>query len=206
MSSFVGHSLAGLLSYAMIQQAGGDRAQQSHQLSWIWLAWLLVVASFPDIDHVIPGLRVPQADQTMRITHSFLGVLLLPGCTMLGLWLRSKRGKTYQLQSSQVVLAGLSHLLLDLLTGAFALPLLYPFSTQMFKLPFGLLPSAGRIQLTNYFLYRNLLIELGVLIPLSLSLLLIIRGATTSRQSLFAIVTGFVISGCFMVWAFTLSR
>lgn len=206
MSSFMGHSLAGLTTYAITQQFQADRLNESSQPNWRWLIWLLVVASIPDIDYLIPGLRVQQANQTLRITHSLLGVLLIPGCTILGLWLLGKREKNYKLQSLQVVLVGFSHLLLDLLTGVFPLPLLYPFSTQTFRLPFGLLPSAGRIQLSNYFLYRNLLIELGVLVPLSMSLLLSVRDSANSGKRLLVIVAGLVVSVCFMIWAFTLSR
>ncbi|MGB3755930.1 MAG: hypothetical protein WBA07_06095, partial [Rivularia sp. (in: cyanobacteria)] len=75
-----------------------------------------------------------------------------------------------------------------------------------FRLPFGLLPSAGRIRLTNYFMYRNIFIELGVLIPLSISLLLFVRDSTKSGNRLLIIVAGFVVSVCFTIWAFTFSR
>ncbi|MBL1174787.1 metal-dependent hydrolase [Pantanalinema sp. GBBB05] len=206
MSSFIGHTLAGLTTYAATQPFQSEHSQQSHPLDWKWLLWLLVIASIPDIDYLIPGLRLQPANQILRITHSLLGVLLLPGCTMLGLWLLGKRGSSYKLQSLQVVLVGLSHLLLDLLTGVFPLPLLYPFSLQVFKLPFGLLPSAGRIQLSNYFLYRNLLIELGVLMPLSISLVLSVRNSARSPKGRLLVVAGLVVSVCFMVWAFSLDR
>lgn len=206
MSSFIGHSLAGLATYAITQQLQSDRTNEISQPNWRWLIWLLIVASIPDIDYLIPRLRVQQANQTLRITHSLLGVLFIPSCTILGLWLLGKRGTSYKLQSLQVVLVGLSHLLLDLLTGVFPLPLLYPFSTQTFRLSFGLLPSAGRIQLSNYFFYRNLLIELGVLVPLSMSLLLSVRDSIKSGKFLLVIVAGLVVSICFMIWASTLSR
>ena len=200
MSSFIGHSLAGLTTYAVTQQS-----QKSRRFDWIWLIWLLVIASIPDIDYLIPALRIRQANQTLRITHSLLGAILIPGFTILGLWLLGKRGKSFKFKSLQVVLVGLSHLLLDMLTGVSALPLLYPFSLQTFKLPFGLLPSAGRIRLTNYFFYRNIFIELGILIPLSISLLLSVRDSTSGNR-LLVIAAGFVISVCFTIWAFTLSR
>ena len=206
MSSFIGHSLAGLTTYAITQQLQTHRLNESKGFNWIWLIWLLVIASIPDIDYLIPALRIREANQTLRITHSLLGAILMPGFTILGLWLLGKRGKIFKLQSLQVVLVGLSHLLLDMLTGVSALPLLYPFSMQTFRLPFGLLPSAGRIRLTNYFLYRNIFIELGVLIPLSISLLLSIRDSTKSGNRLLVIATGLVISVGFTIWAFTLSR
>lgn len=206
MSSFIGHSWAGLATYAITQQLQDDPPQRTNLTNWAWLIWLLVVASLPDIDYLIPALRVPSDPQTLRITHSFLGVLLLPGCTILGLWLLGRRGTRFKQQSVQAALVGFSHLVLDLLTGVSPLPLLYPFSMQAFRLPFGVLPSAGRIQLGNYFLYRNLLIELGVLVPLSLSLLLMVRNSIRFRGRLGAIGAGLVVSGCFMAWAASLSR
>jgi membrane-bound metal-dependent hydrolase YbcI (DUF457 family) len=206
MSSFIGHSLAGLTTYAVTQHLQTHRLTESRQFDWIWLIWLLVVASILDIDYLIPALRIREDNQTLRITHSFLGAILMPGCTILGLWLLSKRGKSFKFQSLQVILVGLSHLLLDMLTGVSALPLFYPFSLQAFRLPFGLLPSAGRIRLTNYFFYRNIFIELGVLIPLSISLLLSIRSATKSGNRLLVIAAGFVVSVGFTIWAFSLSR
>lgn len=206
MSSFIGHSLAGLTTYTITRQLQSNRLSESRRFYWIWPIWLLVVASMPDIDYLIRVLRIQQADQTIRITHSLLGAILMPGCTILVLWLLGKRGKSFKFQSLQVILVGLSHLLLDMLTGVSALPLLYPFSLQTFKLPFGLLPSAGRIRLTNYFFYRNIFIELGVLIPLSISLLLSIRDSTRSGNRLLVIAAGLVVSLCFVIWAFSLSR
>jgi membrane-bound metal-dependent hydrolase YbcI (DUF457 family) len=206
MSSFIGHSLAGLTTYAVTQQLQTHRHSESKRFNWVWLIWLLVVASIPDIDYLIRGLRIREADQTLRISHSLIGAILMPSFTILGLWLLGKRGKSFKFQSLQVVLVGFSHLLLDMLTGVSILPLLYPFSLQAFKLPFGLLPSAGRIQLSNYFFYRNIFIELGVLIPLSISLLLFVRDSTKSGNRLLVIATGLLVSVGFMIWAFSLSR
>ena len=111
MSSFIGHSLAGLTTYALTQQS-----QKSSRINWIWLIWLLVIASIPDIDYLIRTLRIREANQTLRISHSLLGAILMPGCTILGLWLLGKRGKSFKFKSLQVILVGMSHLLLDLLT------------------------------------------------------------------------------------------
>ena len=159
----------------------------------------------PDIDYLIPSLILQHNDRRVRTSHSFLGALIVPVCTILILWLLGKRGKTLKLMGLQAILAGLSHLLLDLLTGVLPLPLLYP-SLEVFRLPFGLLPSAGKIQLTNYLFYRNLSIELGVILPLSISLLLVIRDATPFGKHRFIIATGLLVSAYFMNWAFTLSR
>jgi inner membrane protein len=204
MSSFIGHSFAGLTTYAITQQIQRDRPPLLNSLNWKWIIWLLLIASIPDIDYLIPSLRVQQADHILRITHSFLWVSLLPTFTILRLW--SNQGKSYPLQSLQVILVGFSHLLLDLCVGVFPLPLLYPFSTQTFSLPFGLLPSAGRIQLSNYFFYRNLFIELGVLVPLSMSLLLMAQGSTKTNRARSLIASGLAISIGFMIWAMNLGR
>jgi inner membrane protein len=204
MSSFIGHSLAGLTAYAATQQWQTPRWHS--RISWGWLIWLLVIASIPDIDYLIPGLRIKPAQQVLRTTHSLIGVMLVPACTMLLLWSLGHRGKVFQLKGLQVILAGLSHLLLDLMVGVFPLPLLYPFSMKAYKLPFGLLPSAGRIQLNNYLLYQNLLIELGVLLPLSFSLLLMTKDTAMSIGRLCAIGLGLSISSYFMHWAWGLGR
>jgi inner membrane protein len=203
MSSFIGHSLAGLTVYAVFQDFSVDRNASGKRVDRIWSIWLVTVASILDIDYLIPALRVQQDDRILRITHSIVGGSIVPLCTIFGLWLLGKRGKNLKIKSLQVILAGFSHLLLDLLTGVFPLPLLYPFTTETFRLPFGLLPSAGRIQLNNYLLYRNLFIEMGVIVPFAVSLATIVRRRKHSHWSL---SIGLAISACFAVWAFTLDR
>jgi inner membrane protein len=205
MSSFVGHSLAGLTVYLTTIELQPNRQYTSIRNNLPWLIWLVSIASIPDIDYLIPALILQHDRHRIRTTHSFVGVLIVPVCTILVLWLLSKQGKALKLRSWQAILAGLSHLLLDLLTGVLPLPLLYP-NMGVFRLPFGILPSAGKIQLTNYLFYRNLSIELGVILPLSISLLLVIRDATPFGKNRFIIATGLLVSAYFMNWAFTLNR
>jgi inner membrane protein len=212
MSSFLGHSCAGLTVYLTTElqlnsqnRLSSRAALPKFKYDLPWLMWLTTIACIPDIDYLISGLILQYDRHKVRTTHSLIGVLVVPAGTILLLWLLGKRDKTFKLRSLQSIFAGLSHLLLDLLTGVLPLPLLYP-NPQVFRLPFGLLPSAGKIQLTNYFFYRNLSIELGVLVPLSISLILIIRDRTPFGKHRFAIATGLFISACFMTWAFTLSR
>jgi inner membrane protein len=205
MSSFIGHSLAGLTIYLTTTELQTNRRDISIRHNLSWPIWLVSIASMPDIDYLIPSLILQHHGHRIRTTHSLLGVLIAPACTILILWLLGKRGKTFKLRSWQSILAGLSHLSLDLLTGVLPLPLLYP-NLQVFRLPFGLLPSAGKIQLTNYLFYRNLSIELGVLVPLSIILLLTIRDGTPFGKHRFIIATGLLVSAYFMIWAFNLSR
>ena len=204
MSSFIGHSLAGLTVYLTTTEFQVSR-QESIRKNLPWLMWLISIASMPDIDYLIPALILQHDGHRVRTTHSLIGVLIVPVCTILGLWLLGRRGKTLKLRSWQAILAGLSHLLLDLLTGVLPLPLLYPH-LEVFRLPFGLLPSAGKIQLNNYLFYRNLSIELGVILPLSISLFLAIRDANLFGKHRFTITGGLLVSAYFMRWAFMLSR
>jgi inner membrane protein len=183
-----------------------DRTNRFDRSNWLWLGVLIAIALIPDIDYLIPQLKLQAGVQVLRITHSFVGVLLFPTIGISILWLLGDRGESFKLKSYQLIIAGLSHLLLDTLTGVYPKPWLYPFSLAAFKLPFGLLPSAGKVDLTNYLFYRNLSIEAGVLIPLSISLFLSIGDSAKRGKRQLIIGTGLLISGYFMIWAARLSR
>ena len=199
MSSFIGHSLAAISTYSV--------EKQPPSLNKIyWLGWLIIIASAPDIDHIVRTLHLTSQHQDIRITHSILLSLLLPFGTIVVLTLLGCKGRSLIFRSQQVILAGFSHLVLDLLTGVNKLPLLWPFSNEIFKLPFGILPSAGGVNLFNYFLYRNLLIEIGVLAPLVYIAFLISHDQNTTRQQQIGIGGLLVSSICFIFWAFSLSR
>ena len=165
MSSFLGHSLAAATVYVATEFT----LPVAKEKSWLksdrlfWLGWLIVVASIPDLDYVVHAWNSTN-NQGLRITHSTLFSLIAPCLTIAWLWLGKRQhiGK----KIIQVVMAGLSHLALDLSVGVTPLPLLFPFVKIPFKLPFGILPSAGRIDLDNYYFYRNLWLEMGVLLPL----------------------------------------
>jgi inner membrane protein len=206
MSSFIGHSMAGLTAHAIGQKLQPNGQERNTWQARLWLMWLVAIASIPDLDYLIPALKLQHAGQTLRITHSFLGVLLIPIGTILLLRLAGSRGRYFALKSYQLVVVGLTHLCFDLLTGVFPEPLFYPFSDLTFRLPFGLLPSAGKIQLTNYLFYRNLLIEMGVLMPLALCLFLSVGNSVKSSERRVIIAIGISVSSCFMLWAASLSR
>jgi|SRR5919199_1151281 hypothetical protein len=199
MSSFIGHSLAAISTYSVEKQP-----QSPNKI--YWLGWLIIIASAPDIDHIVRTLHLTSQHQDIRITHSILLSLLLPFGTIVVLTLLGCKGRSLIFRSQQVILAGFSHLVLDLLTGVNKLPLLWPFSNEIFKLPFGILPSAGGVNLFNYFLYRNLLIEIGVLAPLVYIAFLISHDQNTTRQQQIGIGGLLVSSICFIFWAFSLSR
>jgi hypothetical protein len=198
MSSFVGHSLAALAIHAL------SRDSRSAPFRWVWLFWLTVLASAPDVDYVSRALS-SSAHGGLRITHSVFSSLLLPSATYLALFLAGMRGGRLHSHGIQAVLAGGSHLLLDLLVGVTPLPLFWPLQNTAYALPFGILPSAGQIRLSNYYFYRNLLIELGILVPLFYSLYLgSQRSIGRNRRWKVAGLLG--ISACFILWSLRLSR
>ena len=213
MSSFLGHSLVASSIYwsAHLSQRNSSRKR------FLWFLWLIVVASAPDIDYLVAAWN-SAANQGLRITHSILFSLILPSCTIVLLGFSGVRGRQLRSQSIQVIFAGLSHLVLDMLVGVTPLPLLWPIALQRFKLPFGILPSAGRLQLSNYYLYRNLWIEIGVLVPLLAAIFLLRRpGAKTPLPKgikkvaillwrPLAIALLLLVSTRFMYWGYSLPR
>lgn len=199
MSSFVGHSLSAIAIYFTQERALISKNRV------FWLIWLIIVASAPDIDYLIPELNL-SAHQGLRITHSFLFIAILPCCTIAVF----KFFKFPEYKSKKefilLVLAGLSHLLLDLLVGVTPLPLLWPFSHHKFLLPFGILPSAGKISLSNYYFYRNLSIELGVILPLVIVTYLFSEKLAKKAEYKWIIAGLIICSIYFMHWSYTLPR
>ena len=199
MSSFFGHSLA---AYSLASAARYQQEPSSPR--FVWAGWLIVLASAPDADYLIPGLN-SRAHHGLRITHSVAFSLVLPLCTAVALCLTSRDGRKLRSLSVCAALAGLSHLVLDFFVGVTPLPLLWPFSAATFASPAGVLPSAGRVQLSNYYFYRNLVIEMGVLAPV----LYVARGVycgTIGGQNRARIIVLLTIAGCFIAWSLSLSR
>lgn len=201
MSSLIGHSLAGLTV--------GITKKQSCFLAtvWarlLWMFWLVVVAIAPDFDYVVPFLY-PSANAGLRITHSLCCALLLPTLTIVCLRVLGCDRKSLFKATAQLTLASLSHIGLDLLVGVTALPLLWPINSNVFKLPFGLLPSAGKPSLSNYYFYYNLGIEMGALIPLSCGLIISqYKRLSVWRWGIISLLLS--VSAYFMNWAYGLSR
>lgn len=199
MSSFIGHSFA---AYTLASAAPYGRGAAS--LRFVWAAWLIVLASAPDVDYLVPALN-SRAHHGLRITHSVAFSLVLPLCTAVVFCLTGRGGRGLKALGVCAALAGLSHLALDFLVGVTRLPLLWPLSAATFASPAGILPSAGGLQLTNYYFYRNLVIELGILGPT----LYVARGlycGALGVQNRARIIVLLMIAGCFIAWSLGLSR
>jgi len=199
MSSFLGHSLAAYTLASAVRQPTTSPLGRLR-----WTVWLIVIASAPDIDYLIPALRSP-AHYGLRITHSITFSFILPSCTCLVLYLAKSPERQRRSLSFCVVLAGLSHLVFDFLVGVTPLPLLWPLSAAAFASPLGILPSAGRIQVFNYYLYRNLLIEVGILAPTLFLARGFYRGEIDGGNKT-RIIALLLIAGCFIIWSVDLSR
>jgi inner membrane protein len=199
MSSFLGHSLA---AYSLFSLDG--RGRPSSLWRALWLAWLVVLASAPDIDYLVPALGAP-AHQGSRITHSIALSMALPLLSVGALYFVKGLKSQRRLLSVCALLAGLSHLVLDFLVGVTPLPLLWPLDSAAFASPFGILPSAGRIQLSNYYLYRNVLIEVGVLAPVCYVMRGLYLGELSTRNRAKVLIL-LLVAGCFVAWSVSLSR
>ena len=210
MSSFVGHSLA---AWTIHKSSGFFLNKAPTRLNrLLWLGWLIVVAVAPDLDHFIPALH-SSVHEGLRITHSLLICQILPVLTTLFLWIWGQKAfgsllpaRALLIAGVKVSLVGFSQIILDLLVGVTPLPLLWPFSSQMFKLPFGVLPSAGKLQLSNYDLYYNLFIELGVLAPLSYCTCRLSVAKPLTWRARVIILFLMLVSARFMYLACRLSR
>ncbi len=206
MSSFIGHSLIGSTIFVASKNDRNHRLLTPYSYSnLIWLGWFIVVANTPDLDYIIPFLH-PSSNDGLRITHSLLFSLILPLSTFVYLQFNLQHKQKWIKYIIPLIFAGLSHLVLDLLVGVTPLPLLFPFTENTFKLPFGILPSAGKIDLSNYYFYHNLGIELGVIIPLICILLLTKKQPKIDRQKLIILALLFFISVICMYLALNLTR
>lgn len=199
MSSFLGHALAGWAAYSLT----GPRPPRA--TGFLWPLWLVFIALFPDLDYGVAALQARRHDG-LRITHSLAFALLLPLLTVAVLALRGCRGADLRQRGMQVLIAGLSHLLLDLLVGVTPAPLLWPLTDAEVRLPFGVLPSAGHPRLSNPLFYRNLLIEMGVLLPLA-GIVQLARSNQFRPPQKNALIVGMAaVSLLFMAWGYSLGR
>ena len=199
MSSFLGHGLAAYSLFSLNQ-----RKWPSTLPAPMWLGWLIVLACAPDIDYLVPALA-RHAHRGSRITHSIAFSLILPLLSVGALYFVQSLRSQRRLLSICAVLAGLSHLVLDFLVGVTPLPLLWPLNAAGFSSPVGILPSAGRIDLSNYYFYRNLLIEVGVLVPLLFVARELYLGRISTRNKAGMLIL-ILVAGCFIVWSVSLSR
>jgi len=207
MSSFIGHALTGLGVYTSTQPVEKTTQRNLSLRDLLWPAWLVFVALAPDLDYIFRSLHVwSDSMGYVRVTHSFVGCLAFPLLTLPVLSRLKLARETRRLCAVQVVLAGLSHLAMDLLVGVASLSLLWPFTERRFRLPFGILPSGPAFRLDNFYMYRNLLIEVGALVPLYAGIYLARLAKLDGRKRRIGVAALWLCSLAFMGWSFTLAR
>lgn len=161
MSSFIGHSItAGVVFLAR------RRPKEDFSIKGLlWFFCLGIAAIAPDLDYFLPFLQKSNHGG-IRISNSFVYSIIFPSIICIGMLIARVPRNIFRLRATQIMIAGLSHIVLDYLVGVHPLPLFWPFSDVTYKSPIGILPSAGALSLSNFYFYRNLAIELGVLVPI----------------------------------------
>jgi inner membrane protein len=203
MSSLFAHLAAGATVFAC--RGPKLRTPTARRL----LPACLALAVLPDMDYLAWWLL--RVNVEPRVTHSLAFAAM--GTALA--WAACRRGagahSVHAGRNASPALFGLllaaagSHLLLDFLVGVHPAPLAWPLSGRGFASPIGLLPSAGRLDITNPYLWRNLLIEAGVLGPLLAGAVALRRRAPGQRFGP-AWWLGAMVCGGFLAWSMSLSR
>ncbi len=154
LSSLIGHVAVGAALYL---GHAGSRLPYPR----IALPVLALLAVMPDFDYF--AFWFFGIDTNPRFTHS----LVFATAAALAAWsmLRALTGPASRLPFALLLMASCSHGVLDLLVGVHPVCLLWPLPLPELQFPIGLLPSAGHPRLTNFYFWRNLLVECAVLFP-----------------------------------------
>jgi inner membrane protein len=191
MSSIAGHAATGVAAYLCCNRWKDPRSR------WAVVP-LVFLAVCPDLDYLAVWLVSYNA--TPRFTHSLAFGL----AAALLVRLIARRRKAAQLPAAWLMVASVSHPLMDLLVGAHPVPLLWPLAADV-SIPAGVLPSAGALAPDNVFLWRNMLIELGILLPVFALAVAVSRRTAFARVA--AWTTGILpVWAAFVVWSVTLTR
>jgi len=154
--------------------------------------FFVLLAWSPDVDYLINYLRGEA--MPIRYTHSigYIFFVLLLSLLFRGLFFR-KYLKHIPLLF--FFFASSSHLLLDFLVGVHGNPYFYPFSSEVFVAPFGILPSSGRIDIHNYYFWRNMALEVAIFLPILLFSLRRFRTVILNSKLLMFLLSSSFIMG-----------
>jgi inner membrane protein len=172
-------------------------AKQRGSSRWAAVPFVALAVG-PDLDHFAVWFFDYAADP--RFSHS----LLLAVAAALFVKLTLAGSVTANLKLRWLLAAGMSHPLLDLLVGAHPVPLFWPLDGGV-SIPAGVLPSAGSLAFDNFYLWRNLLIEVGVLGPVFAFLVAAsgrLRFRGLAGWTLFVLPTW----AAFLTWSIALGR
>jgi inner membrane protein len=193
MSSIVGHAGAGVAVYLACNRASDRTTLRA-------LPAFVLLAVCADLDYFAIWLWHVHA--TPRLTHT----LVFCFAASLIVWLGTRRWRqdcVANVPLAALLIASVSHPVLDLLVGAHPVPLLWPLADV--SVPIGVLPSAGRLALSNFYLWRNLLIELAILVPLFAACVAIARRTPRGLLARRVAMTA-PIWTVFVAWSISLQR
>ena len=193
MSSVVGHAAAGIASFLAINAQKSKRAPAVLCVS----VFLAICADFDYLAIWFCGYTL-----TPRVTHSFAFALVMSTTVFAATRIHDKDQSN--ISFTALFIASLSHPMLDLFVGAHSVPLLWPLPYADVSAP-GILPSAGTLSISNYFLWRNLFIEMGVLLP-AFGLLIALARRIAWRTILSRMLILVPIWLLFVIWSVGLKR
>jgi inner membrane protein len=194
MSSILGHALAGATVFLVTHRVVDRRGLRA-------LPVFVLLAIAPDFDYF--AIWLWGFATKPRVTHTILFCVL----TALVVWRFTRRLQNggARLPFIALLAASLSHLVLDFWVGAHPIALMWPFVDGGFEAPFGVLPSAARLRHGNFYLWRNTLIELALLLPLAALIVAMAREVPRRELTKRAMwVAPIWLSA--LVWSMNLSR
>ena len=197
MSSFLAHALS---AYAIRTVADGPRRRLNR---WAFLP-ILCFAWLPDGDYALRILGF--GDPQVRWSHSFAFVVLVWAAFAITAravpTLRDRFGG--KALSLACLAAGVSHVVMDWLVGsAWGDPLFWPLFTECLSSPVGILPfGSSDMDPTRLRTWRNLAMEMGVLLPLGWLAHRYRSGRAAFASLAFALASALP----FAIWAASLSR
>ncbi|MDG9671654.1 metal-dependent hydrolase [Hahella sp. CR1] len=185
MSSIFGHALIGA--------AIGDNAKAESKSERLFLSFFFMgLVVCPDLDYLLTwcfGINIAP-----RYTHS-IGASLAIACIGLGL---KKYVFVRRLRNANPLLicaASMAHVLMDYCVGVHKNPIFWPLTESVYAFEYGFLPSAGKLDFLNFYFWRNLLIEMGILVPVAAFISARGRNALKKRVYIAILATG-VLMAC----------
>lgn len=194
MSSLIGHVLAGYSASRMGTESPAKASDRG------WAAWLVFIAVLPDVDYLL--LWFFDLNPMIRYTHSIAFGAMVGLATLLVIRIAGVAG--LRIKALQVFMAAFSHLILDSLVGVHPNPWFWPLSANTFSLPFGVLPSAGKPDLHNSYLYTNQFLEVCILSPVIWIPWILSR--KKGRDGFGYLVAPAIVWIPFLVWGLNLKR
>ena len=171
--------------------------QQRGSSRWAAVSFV-ALAVVPDLDYFAVWFFDYAAGP--RVSHSLLFAIAAAFFVKLNM----SRLPVANLKLSWLLAAGTSHPLLDLLVGAHPVPLFWPIHGGVTN-PVGVLPSAGSLAFDNFYLWRNLLIEMGILGP-AFALLVAASGRRRFRELAGWTLLVLPAWAAFLTWSIALAR